>query len=188
MSSGSARLRLGIDLDGVVADFNAGWISRYNAEFGATLLPEHVDIWDAPTTLTHFTDMGEFWRWAATSGEGATIFRVLEPYRGAIDALDRLARRHRVVIITTKPSFAIHDTYEWLAEHRVPTREVHMVEDKTLVRCDIYLDDADHNLVRLASRIPDATVCRFVRPWNNPQEGVVDIRSWDEFERVVAER
>lgn len=188
MSSGCAHLRLGIDLDGVVADFNAGWISRYNAEFGAALLPEHVDIWDAPTTLTHFTDMGDFWRWAATSGEGATIFRVLEPYHGAIDALDRLARRHRVVIITTKPSFAIHDTYEWLAEHRVPTREVHMVEDKTQVGCDIYLDDADHNLVSLASKRPSATVCRFVRPWNNPQEGVVDISNWGDFESLVAER
>ena len=44
--SGSRPLRSGIDLDGVVADFNAGWISRYG-DFGAELLPEHVDIWDA---------------------------------------------------------------------------------------------------------------------------------------------
>ena len=36
-------MRLGIDLDGVVADFNAGWISRYNREFEANLTTDMVD-------------------------------------------------------------------------------------------------------------------------------------------------
>ena len=30
-------MRLGIDLDGVVADFNAGWITRYNTDFGTAI-------------------------------------------------------------------------------------------------------------------------------------------------------
>ncbi len=183
--SGSRPLRLGIDLDGVVADFNAGWISRYNGDFGAELLPEHVDIWDAPTLLTHFTDMGEFWSWARTSGDGSSIFRILEPYHGAIESLGRLAKGHRVVIVTTKPHFAVHDTYEWLAQHRVPTTEVHIVDDKTTVVCDVYLDDADHNLVALTRAHPEATVCRYVRPWNQPHLGVVDVDDWGEFEAVV---
>ena len=177
-----SRLRLGIDLDGVVADFNAGWIERYNAQFGTTLLPEHVDIWDAPTLMTHFTDMGEFWSWARTAGGGASIFRVLQPYHGAIEALERLGRNHPVVIITTKPAFAIHDTYEWLAEHRVPTREVHIVDDKSTVECDVYLDDADHNLEALVAAHPAALVCRYVRPWSHPRPGVVDVADWSAFE------
>lgn len=180
------RLRLGIDLDGVVADFNAGWISRYNHEFGTDLLPEHVDIWDAPTLLTHFTDMGEFWAWARTSGGGSSIFRILEPYHGAVESLHRLARRHHVVIVTTKPRFAVHDTYEWLAQHRIPTTEVHIVDDKTTVSCDVYLDDADHNLVALRHARPESTVCRFVRPWNEPHDGVVDVADWGDFDVVVA--
>ncbi len=180
------RLRLGIDLDGVVADFNAGWISRYNQQFGTELLPEHVDVWDAPTTLTHFTDMRQFWRWARTSGEGASIFRILEPYSGALDALGRLARNHHVVVLTTKPSFAVHDTFEWIAEHRLPTTEVHIVDDKSDVDCDVYLDDADHNLERIRAVHPEALVSRFVRPWNRPHPGVVDVRSWPEFESLVA--
>jgi 5'(3')-deoxyribonucleotidase len=184
--SRSPRLRLGIDLDGVVADFNAGWISRYNGDFGTELLPEHVDIWDAPTLLTHFTDMGEFWAWARTSGDGASIFRILEPYHGAIEALERLATRHRVVIVTTKPRFAVHDTFEWLAQHRVPTTEVHIVDDKTTVACDLYLDDADHNLTALRTAHPGSVVCRYVRPWNQPHDGVTDVETWSDFEAVVA--
>ncbi len=185
-SRNARRLRLGIDLDGVVADFNAGWIARYNTMFDAELTPDHVDVWNAPTTLTHFTNMGEFWRWARTSGGGASIFRVLEPYHGALDSLERLAAGHHIVIVTTKPAFAIHDTYEWLAEHRVPTREVHIVDDKTTVDCDVYLDDADHNLEALAAARPSASVCRFVRPWNQAHPGVADIAAWPEFEAFVA--
>jgi len=33
-------MRLGIDLDGVVANFNAGWMRRYNDEYGTDLKPE----------------------------------------------------------------------------------------------------------------------------------------------------
>jgi 5'(3')-deoxyribonucleotidase len=181
-------LRLGIDLDGVIADFNAGWIERYNAQFGTDLMPEHVDIWDAPTLLTHFTDMREFWSWARTAGGGASIFRILQPYHGAIEALHDLAGRHDVVILTTKPTFAIHDTFEWLAEHRVPTREVHIVDDKTTVVCDLYLDDADHNLSALVASHPAATVCRFVRPWNVAHPGTVDVATMHDFATVVDER
>jgi 5'(3')-deoxyribonucleotidase len=183
---GDGRLRLGIDLDGVVADFNAGWIAKYNESFGTRLTPDHVDVWDAPTVLTHFTDMGEFWTWARSSGGGASIFRVLEPYHGAVEALGRLQRRHDVVIVTTKPSFAIHDTYAWIAEYRIPTREVHIVDDKSAVDCDVYLDDADHNLERLLRQRPQARVCRFVRPWNHPHDGAVDVHTWDDFESLVA--
>jgi 5'(3')-deoxyribonucleotidase len=180
-----SRLRLGIDLDGVVADFNAGWIERYNAQFGSDLLPEHVDIWDAPTLLTHFTNMSEFWSWARTAGGGASIFRVLQPYRGAIAALERLSERDDIVIVTTKPRFAVHDTFEWLAEHRVPTTEVHIVDDKSEVACDVYLDDADHNIEALLAARPDSLVCRFVRPWSTSHVGAIDIDDWVQFEHQI---
>lgn len=178
-------LRLGIDLDGVVADFNAGWIPLYNERFGAGLAVEDVVAWNSPVNLTHFTSMSQFWRWSATAGNGASIFRILDPFPGAIETLDRLARRHHVVIVTTKPAFAIHDTYAWLAEHRVPTTEVHIVDDKTTVSCDVYLEDADHNLDDLRASHPDAVVCRFVRPWNRSHDGVVDISAWRDFERLL---
>jgi 5'(3')-deoxyribonucleotidase len=183
-----ARLRLGIDLDGVVADFNAGWIPLYNDRFGADLAVEDVVGWNSPVNLTHFTSMSQFWRWSATAGHGASIFRVLDPFPDAIETLRRLARRHHVVIVTTKPAFAIHDTYAWLAEHRVPTTEVHIVDDKTTVPCDVYLEDADHNLEELRTTHPASVVCRFVRPWNRAHEGIVDVEAWADFETLVEQR
>ncbi|MEQ8839939.1 MAG: hypothetical protein RIB98_03085 [Acidimicrobiales bacterium] len=186
------RLRLGIDLDGVVADFNHGWTTRYNRDFPELLARDltaaDVVEWDAPTVLSHFASMSEFWRWAETCAEGRSIFHGLEPYDGAIDALDALRRAgHHLVILTTKPYFSVHDTYDWLARHRVPSTEIHILDDKTQVACDVYLDDADHNLEALAASHPDALVCRYVRPWNRAHAAAVDVHDWDDFTAAVAE-
>ena len=178
-------LRLGIDLDGVIADFNTGWIGLYNEEFGASLRTADVTAWGAPMLLTHFDSMGQFWRWAARAADGVSIFRVLDPFPGALDAVQRLAVDHSIVIVTTKPRFAVGDTFAWLEEHALPTREVHIVDDKTSVDCDAYLEDADHNLEALRRRRPDSVVCRYVRPWNRAHAGVVDVDDWPDFEAVV---
>ena len=180
-------MRLGIDLDGVVADFNSGWIRRYNEQFGADVAFDSMVAWDGIPALTHFRHMGEFWEWAKDH-DGHSLFRHLDTYDGAVEALRRLARAHAVVIITRKPGWATHDTFAWIAEHRLPTREVHITRHKWTVTCDLYLDDGPHVLEELVAMRPESIVCRFVRPWNDPVPGAEDISSWADFEEFVAAR
>ncbi len=178
-------LRLGIDMDGVVADFNAGWIERYNREFAASLHPDHVVGWDELHRLTGFETMDEFWAWAR--GRDRSVFRDLPPMPGALEALRELATRHRVVIITARFDWAVSDTLAWLAEHGVIAREVHFQAAKYRVPCDIYLDDSPYQIEALARERPERTVCRRVTPWNHPRAGVVDVHDWAEFQGVVAQ-
>jgi 5'(3')-deoxyribonucleotidase len=179
-------LRLGIDLDGVVADFNRGWTQAYNDRFGAALLPEMVTTWDSPLELTHFPDMPAFWDWARDHG-GHSVFRHLEAYPSAVETLCELkAEGHELVIVTAKPDWAVHDTLEWLSDHKIPLSAVHFTEDKYTVDCDVYLDDAPGQVEQLAHhRGESATVCRFVRPWNRPVAQAVDVHDWDEFHATV---
>lgn len=180
-------MRLGIDLDGVVADFNGGWMRVYNEQFGAELTPTQVVSWDGLHTLTHFPDMGEFWGWARDH-EGVSVFRHLQAYEGAVDTLRDLNRAgHDIVVITAKPDWAVHDTFEWLADHRIPTREVHVTEDKWKVDCDLYLDDSPYQVEELLARRADRIVCRFVRPWNRPVQGARDVHDWVGFAKIVQE-
>jgi len=178
-------VRLGIDLDGVVANFTEGWVTRYNEDFGASLSPEDVTTWGAMTEIAHFADMEEFWSWAAASSR-PTIFRHLPLYPGALDAIKRLSARHDIVIVTAKPNArADEDTRAWIADVGLPASEVHITEEKWRIDCDVYLDDAPHQLRELTLHRPDRVVCRFVRPWNQPYPGTRDVRDWDEFVSLV---
>lgn len=183
MEETTERLRLGIDLDGVVADFNVGWMSRYNSQFGTQLRHTQVVGWDGLHRLTHFGTMDDFWAWARSGS--STIFRDLPPIEGAVDVLRELAAEHRIVIVSSKFDWAIPDTLEWLAEHRVPAREIHFVWDKTRVPCDVYLEDAPANLEALVAAHPKALVCRMVRPWNRPLAGATDVHDWAGFRTLV---
>jgi 5'(3')-deoxyribonucleotidase len=176
-------IRVGIDMDGVLADFNTGWMSRYNDDFGTELDASLVQEWDGLHQLTHFGSMAEFWAWA--QGEGRSTFRDAPPLPGAIEAIKRIGARHRVAIVSSKFEWAIPDSLAWLADHGVPAREVHFLWDKTLAGCDIYLDDAPHHLQELRAGLPKAVVCRMVQPWNAPLPGVIDVHSWEAFEAVV---
>ena len=162
-------------------------MNRYNAEHGTELVPEMVTTWDAMVSLTHFRSNSEFWEWAE-NGDGPGLFRFLQLITGATAALDRLSHDHEIVIITTKPPWAISETFAWIADNDIPTREVHITRNKWRIDCDFYLDDGPHNRERLVTKRPNRTVCRFIRPWNRPVEDVVDIDSWETFERLVRQR
>ena len=179
-------MRLGIDLDGVVADFNAGWMELYNKEFGAALSTDQVQTWNCLHELTHFTSMGAFWTWARRGG-GPSIFRHFNTFPNAVESLTALADRHEIVIVTTKPGWAVHDTYAWIAEKRIPTREIHVTADKWRIDCDVYLEDSPYQLPKLVAHQPTSVVCRFVRSWNQPVEGARDVADWGAFVDVVDE-
>jgi 5'(3')-deoxyribonucleotidase len=183
MEATPERLRLGIDLDGVVADFNVGWMERYNRQFGTQLHHSQVVGWDGLHKLTHFESMDDFWAWAQL--DGASIFRDLPVIDGAIETMTELTREHRIVIISSKFDWAIPDTLAWMGEHRVPAREIHFVWDKTTVPCDVYLEDAPANLEALVAAHPRSLVCRMVRPWNRPVAGAVDVADWAAFAEHV---
>ena len=74
-------LRIGIDMDGVLTDFNTGWMARYNADFGTSLQASDVLRWEGLHGLTHFEDMDSFWSWA--QGDGHSVFRDLPAMPGA---------------------------------------------------------------------------------------------------------
>ena len=182
-------MRLGIDMDGVMCDFNAGWMRLHADEFGSELRPEMVVGWNGLHELAGFADMRAFWDWAKGSDERASIFRHLEPFPGALETMTQLAAAgHEIVVLTAKPDWSIPDTLSWLGDHGVPPHEVHIRYDKHAIDCDVYLDDAPSVLADLRRHRPDRLVCRMIQPWNRSVPGSVDVADWAAFHAAVTER
>jgi 5'(3')-deoxyribonucleotidase len=178
-------MRLGIDLDGVIANFTDGWMGFYNTQYGTDLAFDDSKEWDDIVELTHFEDMGQFWRWARDL-DGHSLFWHLEPFPGAVEAVNLLAAEgHDIVIITQKPGYAVADTHAWIERRGLDVAEVHIIDDKWAVDCDVYLDDGPLILPKLVEHRPDRLVCRYVRTWNTPVAGAVDVHDFDEFRELV---
>lgn len=60
-----------------------------------------------------------------------------------------------------------------------------MTRAKWEVDVDVYLDDGPHVIEELVRRRAQSLVCRYVRSWNDPVDGAIDVESWAEFEAVV---
>ena len=176
-----SQMRIGVDLDGVVANFTKGWTKYYEEEFGKKILEVDIQSWGLSEPLTHFKEDLDFWKWAKDIN-GSSIFRNLEVYENSVETLNELSKSgHDIVIISSKPWWSIHDTLMWLGENKIPTKEIHFIEDKWTIDCEVYIDDAPYQLENYKENTVDKKIIRFVRSYNKPLDGVFDIYNWKEL-------
>ncbi len=181
-------LVLGVDLDGVCADYESALRGSIAARRGVdpATLP-------AQETTGHFAEWGlsaegfrEAHRVAVTDDR---IFRTMQPYPGVAEALWRLSDAGVWIrIITHRLLFnGLHeasaaDTAVWLDQHDIPYRDLCFIGDKATVGADLYIDDSPHNIeaLRRAGRTAIVFDQRYNRHLDGPR-----VRSWEEIEPLV---
>lgn len=184
-----------VDLDGVVADYDAAFrafVAREMNREPSTL--ETQTTWDF-TGVWGIRDRDhyvELHNKAVTEGMFATMPLVA----GASDALWRLNDRHDVhirivthrLIIKGGHNTAIADTVSWLQRTRedgrplVPYRDICFIADKAEVGGDLYIDDAPHNVEALRGQGYDVIVMD--QPYNRHLDGP-RAAGWDQVEAMV---
>ncbi len=178
---------LGVDLDGVCADYHHGFRDVVAADRG-------VD----PATLEPPTDWGyhhwgvdevEFMRLHKLAVTEKRMFQSLPVMDGCPDALWRLSDLGVWIRIITHRLYVnwghavtVSDTVTWLDEHRIPYRDICFLGDKPQVGADAYIDDAPHNIDAL--RAAGNTVIVFDQPYNKSLDGP-RAHSWTEAEELV---
>ena len=111
-------MRVGVDIDEVIADSCAAYLPVLNELFGKNLGREDLTRFDFEITYDlSETDMKRFWGHFARTGGWERI----APVEGAAAALARLKVRHEVVIVTGRPEeFVGEKTRRWIAAHAIP--------------------------------------------------------------------
>jgi 5'(3')-deoxyribonucleotidase len=147
---------LGVDLDGVVADFAKG-LKPIAAEWlGVPIesLTDEISYGFGEWGLERAGGYDALHRFAVKERQ---LFATLPPLPGAPAALRRLAARPevRIRIITHRlyiPWFhreAIRQTSEWLEQHGIPYWDLCFMRDKAAVGADLYLEDNPDNITAL---------------------------------------
>ena len=185
------QFRLGVDLDGVVADYIAGLRETVAAARGGDPSELTLDVdWElTPWGLGPGDYLAHHNRFVADGG-----YLRLDPLPGAVEALHRLAAAGVLIRIVTHRGFhrpqvhrSLADTIQWLHDHQVPYDEFCAVEGKTEVECDLHIDDAPHHIA--AFHDAGRPVVVFDAPWNrHVDDRGLRVRNWAEAEAATAAR
>ena len=182
--------KIGVDMDGVLADFTGSALRRVNEVWGVEIKYEEVVIPRmGDLVYERLSDeqkaMYEHPRQLYGGIAGPGFFENLEPYEGAIDTLKTLDKEHDVVIIT-KPlewDMCPGEKYTWLNEHlgyKPKMIMVNSMEAKGLVDVDIMIDDDPRVAKSLTTAIP--IVVR--HPWNEEDLKLEAWRSVESFKHT----
>ncbi len=179
---------LGVDLDGVCADYSAGFREVVAADRG-------IDPDDLPMPTRwgfhHWgLDDADYARLHKLAVTDKRMLRHLPAIEGCADALWRLSDLGAWIRIITHRLYVnwghaitVSDTVAWLDEHRIPYRDICFLGAKPQVEADAYIDDAPHNIVAL--REAGNTVIIFDQPYNRELDGY-RAEDWGEVEELVA--
>lgn len=182
---GSLPVILGIDIDGVCANFGA---------CANDFLEEKTGFRIEPTRWEWFRDYpnGEHW-WREFWKPGVASFYLAKakPVPGAASCLSLLwLAGHEIQYITHRNPRYFEVTQAWLHGHRFPCvgnlTHVEKNGDKSEVPCDLYLDDHVDNVRTLLRSGQQAFV--FDAAYNRHAEFLPRAKGWPDFVRVVLER
>ena len=166
MSTSTKRLRIGIDIDGVLRAFVPDVIRIFKKHYPDVVVRPYKDwLW----TLTHSIDLPrEEIDYIIFNEHAREIFS-----QGSLESFENLTTLqhmiaedlHDMIIVTHQYPGVERYSYQWLGNCGINVKEVYMHKDKTKAKCDILLDDGMYNLERVKG-----PVC-YDQPWNQSWTG-----------------
>lgn len=142
-------MRIGIDVDDVVADLHTAWLARYNQAHGTLWTPEDMTQWDFENDLGCTTE--ELAKFLTPD-----IYHVVKPIHGAYAAVEALRDMgHEVHFVTSCRDEAMFEAkYDWLDRHEFlidsscvwPVGSWTTHTTKATVPVDLLVDDSIENV------------------------------------------
>lgn len=179
------RLRIAVDLDGVLAESMQVWCEKVNKEFGMSLKMDDLDGWSSWKKFGISKD--DFYRILDESWED---WEDIPPTEAQLASkVARVAKFGDVDIVTGRSKRTEESARKWVEHHDVPYRQFVRVagwRDKIVLDYDVYVDDAP-DLMPLVSESPMRAIL-YDRPWNRnvpKMRNVLRAESWTQIPRLL---
>uniref|UniRef100_A0A8C2SPR3 5',3'-nucleotidase, mitochondrial n=1 Tax=Coturnix japonica TaxID=93934 RepID=A0A8C2SPR3_COTJA len=158
---GSRRaLRVLVDMDGVLADFEGGFLKKFRARYPDKpyiALEDRRGFWVSEQYGRLAAELSEK---AISIWESKNFFIELDPLPGAVEAVKQMSNLADTdVFICTSPirkyRYCPYEKYAWVEKHFGPEflEQIVLTRDKTVVSADLLIDDR-----------PDIIGCLTVNP------------------------
>jgi len=187
MTLQSTKLRIALDLDGVLADTIQSVCTILNKRRSTTLTPEAFDRWNA-WEIAHIT-RGEFLR---TLDEAWFNWKEIPPVETDLGTkVNRLTKFGTIDIVTGRSEETVPFAQKWLEFHRIPyERFVRTVSTsaKADLDYDLFIDDSDFLMSLIASRLVGFGFL-YPPPWNRSAKDmprIFKVRDWDDVSQLTA--
>lgn len=176
-------LRIGFDVDGILADFNAAFIQRVISITGKDLFPPRpfdIPLWDYPQHYG-YTEEECSKTWDDITAD-PNFWRNLPSYPGTREVISVLrdfqVEGHEVYFITSRPGvFAKQQTEDWLRSYGFSFPTVLICSKKgaaaEALKLTHYIDDRFENVIDVLQRNPSTTTYLLNRPWNTERSSVL---------------
>ena len=180
---------LGVDLDGVCADYTTAFreiVAReLDVDFSSLPLKRSWDFNEWGLTTEEYKELHQI------AVDEYSMLRQMPSMDNAAEVLWRLSDAgiwirvitHRLYVNWTHAK-AVVDTVEWLDNARIPYRDLCFLGDKPQVGADLYIDDAPHNIEALTDSGNQVII--FDAPYNKKTKGI-RAHDWESCEHLILE-
>jgi len=180
-------LRIGVDIDGVLADSLPLWTRELNNFFGKNKTVEGIHLYDICQTygITQ-EELDEF-----IKIKGRYLMTAPPPVKGATQFLPRLKEQHEIFIITARNKRYEGETVSWLRKYGIPYDELVLLgshDKREACLCNgVQLMIEDTLEVTLKVITAGVPVLLLDAPYNRGAlpSLAVRVRSWEEIYRAI---
>ncbi len=179
-------MRIGIDIDGVVADSFPAWLEELNRYFGRNV-PAITDYQIHELFNVSWEAMDRFF-----STQKEKLFMMPEPITGAREGIENfLSEGHEIVYITARWPDEESVTRRWMKKYEIPHQDMiftghqekaEVVKEKKL---DMFIEDYLLNAQKIAQTGTTVLLLDALYNRAKDEERIIRCQNWPEINRSV---